>query len=81
MKFLGFGSPDGHFTYKFTVKMDVGRLGAPAGGPRPFLTTVAACLAAFLFGREEPKLALNGFGRASRAANDFKTTTHESVKC
>ena len=35
----------------------------------------------FMFAREQPKVALNGFGRASRAAKDAKTTRLESVKC
>ena len=40
VKFLGFQSPEGHSDCEFTVEVEVGRLGAPAGGRRPFLTTV-----------------------------------------
>ena len=43
--------------------MEVGRLGAPAGGPRPFLTTVAAFLAVLCSQGKQPKLGLNSLGR------------------
>ena len=35
-EFIAFWSPDGHSACKFTVEMQVGRLGAPVGGPKPF---------------------------------------------
>ena len=35
VKILGFGRPDGRLSCKLMEQMQVGRLGAPAGGPRP----------------------------------------------
>ena len=62
--------------------MDVGRLGAPAGGPRTFLTNgTAFFFCRFMFAKEQAKLALNGFGRASRSAKDARAARLERVKC
>ena len=77
VKFLGLQSPEGHPDSKFTMKVEVGRLGAPAGGPRPFLTTVAAFLTVLCSQEKRLKLGLNSLGRPQDQA---KLINRESLK-
>ena len=77
MKFLGFYSPEGHPDCKFTMKVEVGCLGAPAGGPRPFLTTVAAFLTVLCSQEKRLKLGLNSLGRLQEQP---KLINEESLK-
>ena len=64
VKFQGFQSPEAHSDCKLTMKVEVGRLGAPAGGRRPFLTTVVAFLTVLCTQEKQLKLGLNSLGRA-----------------
>ena len=76
LKTLGFLVPDGHFSCEFTVKIDVGRLGVPAGGLRTFLSngpSVFCVFAKTVKGEEEGRRgSKEATGRCGRISCDGK---------
>ena len=68
MNFIRFQSPEGHPDCEFTMKVEVGRLGAPAGGPRPFFDDSFYVLNRFMFAGEAAQVGSEQIGKASRGA-------------
>ena len=69
---LAFWSPDGHSDYKLSMKIGLGRLGAPATGPRTVLTNVTRFFAVLCWRGKQLKSGLNALGRASEAGKDVR---------